>query len=66
MNTEKVVFNYRLTFHPKYLDSNFPIYIKNVAKEIIFKKETFYVLKIEDVEILNVIVGRGNLTTSLI
>ncbi len=49
MNTEKVVFNYRLTFHPKYLDSNFPIYIKNVAKEIIFKKETFYVLKIEDV-----------------
>ncbi len=59
MNTEKVVFNYRLTFHPKYLDSNFPIYIKNVAKEIIFKKETFYVLKIEDVEILNVIVGRG-------
>ncbi|AAK82111.1 250L [Invertebrate iridescent virus Kaz2018] len=59
MNTEKVIFNYRLKFHPKYLDSNFTSYIKNVAKEIIFKKETFYVLKIEDVEILNVIIGRG-------
>ncbi len=41
MNTEKVVFNYRLTFHPKYLDSNFQFILKMWSKEIIFKKETF-------------------------